>query len=689
MENAKKDAEESKVENTTQESSEAVQPEAELPNESKATDDLEDNTNTAADQPVEDAQVNTGNEVKDEADSEKELPEAEIEKAADHETTTVAEEASNNEAEQDSEDQQEEEEEDHHDEDPYANEDFSTYAKDKLLQTIAELSRLDKLKYAERVAREVKAAFDKKHAEDKAEALEKFVADGGEQADFEYRGDLDAEKVEEYFKLIRERKVRHFQELEKQKDENLKKKQDLLEQLREIVDGEENTASINTIKKLQQEWRSIGPVPGAFNKTLWANYNAILDRYYDNRSIYFELKELDRKKNHEAKLELCEKAEALDKEENIKEAVKHLNELHDEFKHIGPIPKEVQEEVWQRFKAASDKIYAKRKEYVDVLKKELKENMDKKLALGDEVASFLDFKSEKISDWNKKTKEILDIQKRWEAIGGIPREHARDVNKKFWSSFKGFFANKNRFFKSLESKREENLKLKEELVAKAEALKDSTEWIKTADELKKLQQEWKDVGPVPEKARNEIYKQFKAACDHFFDQKRAQHKSADKEFEKNLKEKEAICDKLEKIAKGKEVDIDEVYDLQDQYAEIGFVPRNAIKKIQERYDKALSKVLDQTKDLDEEEKLAFKANLEVNKIKSGPNADRKLNRKEHGIRKKIATLEMDVKTWKTNMGFFASSAKADKLKDQFEDKIKAAEEEIELLKEELRIIQDS
>lgn len=572
--------------------------------------------------------------------------------------------------------------------DKYDGVDFANLSKDDLLKIVAELAVLDDPRRAEGISRDVKNAFDIVFGKERTEALEKFTADGGEESDFKYKHDIDAEKFEEYLKIIRERKAKFYHELEKQKDSNLERKNELLEKLRHIVDGEESTTSINTLKSLQAEWKSIGPVPGAQNKTLWANYNALIDRFYDNRSIYFELKELDRKKNLDAKLELCDKAEKLDEETNIKEAVRQLNELHEEFKHIGPVPKDDQEELWLRFKAASDKIYVKRKGFVDQLKTELKENMTKKLALGDEAEALLTFDSDRINEWNDKTKELLELQKKWESIGGLPREHAKEVNKKFWSAFKGFFANKNKFFKSLESMRDDNLVKKEELVAKAEALVDSTDWQKTAEEFKKLQNQWKEIGPVPERKRNEVYKKFKAAGDAFFNKRREQNKGAEKEFEENLKLKEAICDKLEALAKAKSFDQEEVFKLQDEYGDIGFVPRNAIKKIQKRYDQALEAVT-KGAGLSDEELSAFKANLSVNKLKGGPNGDRRLNRKEQGVKRRISQLESDLNTWKTNMEFFASSAKADKLKDQVEGRINEAQAELDALKAELRVIRNS
>ena len=602
------------------------------------------------------------------------------EEVVDEPVASSESETNNSDSEEHSEDEEHEEEE-HEDE----HVDYSNHSKEELLKVVADLSHSDSFKKADRELREITPHFHEYVDKEREEAYQKFIADGGEADGFEYK-DVQSEKFEEYSKIIRERKSNFFSNLEKQKDKNLILKNDLLEKLRELVDGEESTTSINVLKELQDQWKAIGPVPGQHNRTLWANYNALIDRFYDNRSIYFELKELDRKKNLDGKLALCEKAEELVKLNDIREATKQLNELHEEFKHIGPIPKEDQEPVWQRFKAASDAVYANRRDYVDQLKASLKDNLDKKMALVEEVKEFETFDSDRINEWNAKTKEILDVQKKWEAIGGIPRDRAKVVNKSFWGPFKHFFHNKGQFFKKLEGQREENLEKKKVLVEQAQGLKDSQDWHKTAEELKKLQQEWRNVGPVPEKVRNEIFEQFKKACDYFFDQKRAHDHEAEAEFYDNLKAKEEVCEKLNAIAASKNVDTDQVYDLLDEFADIGFVPRKDIKKIKNKFDQAVKSVIANADNLDEEEKEDLRINLQVNKLKSGPNANRKLNRKEHTIKRKISNLENDISTWKNNLQFFANSKKADALKADFEEKVEKAQEELEHLRRELQVL---
>jgi len=562
--------------------------------------------------------------------------------------------------------------------------DYSQFNKEQLVESIKEISKSDNFRKADQIINEIKPVFDEIYEAERKEALDKFISEGGEESDFAMKHDELNERFEANYQLYKDRRKKHYKELEHQKDENLKTKLEILDQLRELVDGEETITSLNVIKEIQKEWKSVGPVPGNQSKTLWANYNALLDRYYDQRSILYELKELDRKKNLEGKIELCEKAEELAQSEDVPYAIKHLNDLHEEYKHIGPVPKEEQEPLWQRFKAASDAIYEKRKEFVKNLKEIQTENLEKKTQIIEKLQPFLAFDSDRIKEWNAKTKEILAIQKEWEASGQVPKENAKEINKSFWGNFKQFFANKHEFFKRLDSMREENLKKKQEFVEKAKELSESTEWNKTADQLKGLQRQWKEVGPVPEKFRESVYKEFKAACDKFFENKRAGSKDAQKEFEENLRAKEDIISQISQLAPG---DLDQLDAYEQAYSKIGFVPKEAIQKVKEDFSNAVQEFIEKSEDvLTEEQKDRVKLVAQLTKIMSGPNSDRKLNQKENSIRKKIGDLQNDIVTWKNNMEFFASSKTADKVKKEFEIKIEEAEKEISLLKKQLRII---
>lgn len=581
--------------------------------------------------------------------------------------------------------QEEHEEEDEEDE-PI---DYSHASRPELVKAAEALLQSGDWRKADRQVNEIKHHFDDIHAVQRKEALDKFVAEGGEEADFDYRPDELDHRMDAAYRRIKEEKSKVTANQQRSREENLRRKNELLARLRDFVDAEETNLSLRELKKLQEEWKTIGPVPAQYNSNLWANYNALLDRFYNNRSILYELKELDRRKNLEAKQEIVERAEKLLEYENMKEATRELREMHEDFKHIGPVPREEQEPLWQRFKEISDKVYDKRRAHLDQLNVELEANLLKKRELGDKVQEFLDFSSDRITEWNEKTKELLGVQKEWDAIGGLPRQVAKEVNKYFWSAFKGFFANKNQFFKELEKKREENLRLKEALVQEAESLKESEDWQQTANKFKELQRRWKEIGPVPEKQRDAVYKKFKAAADAFFESKRAQGKETNKEFEENLSRKQEIIDKINALAKAESSDVDTFMELQEAYESTGFVPRNAISKVKTAYAEATDNFLQAAGELEPEEKERLRLQTQISRIKSTPDADRKLRQKESNIRRQISKIENDISIWKNNLEFFASSRNADKLKSNFSDKIEEAEAELDKLKDQLRIVQES
>jgi hypothetical protein len=578
-------------------------------------------------------------------------------------------------------DEEDEEEDDHID--------YSHASKRELLKAAEALVQGGDWRKADRQINEIKHYYDDIHAAERKAAFDKFKAEGGEEGDFEYRGNELDHRIEAAYRKIKEEKSKHTANQQHSREENLRRKNEVLARLRELVDAEETNASLKELKKLQEEWKSIGPVPTAYNSNLWANYNALLDRFYNNRSILYELKELDRRKNLEAKQEIVERAERLIEYENMKEATRELRELHEEFKHVGPVPREEQEPLWQRFKEVSDKVYDKRRAHLDQLNTELEANLLKKRDLGDKVQEFLEFNSDRITEWNEKTKELLSVQKEWDAIGGLPRQVAKEVNKYFWSAFKGFFSNKNQFFKELEKKREENLKLKEELVQEAESLKESEDWQQTANRFKELQRRWKEIGPVPEKQRDAVYKRFKAAADNFFEKKRTQGKEINKEFEENLARKLEVIDKINALAKAETSDVDAFVALQEEYEAIGFVPRNSITKAKSAYSEAMENFLKSAGELEPEEKERLRLQTQISRIKNTPDADRKLRQKESNIRRQISKIENDISIWKNNLEFFASSKNADKLKTNFTDKIDEAEAELEKLKDQLRIVQEN
>ncbi|MCB0492372.1 MAG: DUF349 domain-containing protein [Cyclobacteriaceae bacterium] len=564
--------------------------------------------------------------------------------------------------------------------------DYSNFSKEQLASVVKELTNETNFSRIDSIIKEVRPLFNGIRNKEKAAALEKFIAEGGVKDDFDYKGDTADHDFDATVKLLRSKKNKYFKEQEDQKNENLAKKNAILEKLRALADGEDTENSFSEFKQLQKEWKSIGQVPNSHSRTLWANYTALLDLYYDQRSIYFELKELDRKKNLEYKWELCERAEKLAEEESIKVAVKELNELHEEFKHTGPVPREEKDNVWNRFKAASDAVYAKRDSHMAELHETFKKNLEVKKLLIEELGVFVKFESDRIKEWNNKTKEILALQKRWEAVGPVPRNQIKETNRLFWSSFKSFFANKGNFFKKLDGEREKNIELKKELIAKANSIKDSTDWENASEELKRLQHQWKDIGPVPEKQREKIYKEFKTACDEFFEKRREQFGKQDEEQGENLKLKKELCDLLEKHAAEKSGTNAMLHETVTKFNNIGFVPRKAIKSIKSRFDKAVAAFIASLPEVGEEEKDRLAMEVQLVGLKNDPQGERKIHHKEQSIKTQIHKAENDIAILRNNMEFFGRSKNAEKLKGEFAEKLEVAASHLSDLKKQLKLL---
>lgn len=564
--------------------------------------------------------------------------------------------------------------------------DFSQFTKKDFVALIKELSRGDDFKKIDRFLKEAKPLYDEIRDGEKQAALQRFLADGGKKDDFDYRIDELDHQFDATLKLVRDRRNQYYKTLEEKKAEGLRIKNELLEKLRILVDGDDSPSTFHHFKELQREWKNSGPVPSTHAKEIWASYHAIMDRFYDHRNIYFELKELDRKKNLEAKRELVAKAERLLSEKTIAAAVRELNDLHNDFKHIGPVPKEEQEGLWQQFKGASDRVYAKRDEFVATLQAEMARNLEAKLALGEQVAVFGNFSSDKIKDWNHKTNELLELQKQWDAIGGVPRAKQKDVNKKFWAPFKQFFHNKSVFFKKLDADRNQNLKLKEEIVAKAVAMKDSTDWDTTGNELKALQAQWKEIGPVPEKHRERIFAKFKEACDYFFERLRGLQTKANQEQLHNLAKKEELIHALQHMVETKTATVDAIRQKQATFNEIGFVPKKDAASMRSRFNEWVSKALASIENLTDEDRHHAELEIQLTGLKNDPQADRKIIQKEQSVRKQIVKAENDIAVLKNNLAFFERSKNAEQMKLEYGKKVEELTDHLLQLKKQLKML---
>lgn len=561
--------------------------------------------------------------------------------------------------------------------------DYSQLTKKELVDLLKDMVRDNDFLKSEASLRELRTRFEDLQHLEKTEALKRFLENGGTLDDFDYRLDALDIAFEANFKLLRNKRLEHFRNIEHQKNENLAKKKELLDTLRQLIDGKDDKHAFDKFKDIQKQWREIGPVPAAQVRPTWASYHALVDRFFDNRNIYFELKELDRKKNLEAKLELCARAEKLGEEKQLGVALRELHELHEEYKHIGPVPRDEKDALWERFRKATDAVYERRDAAVATQHAEWTKNFELKQELIRKVSELAAFQSDRIKEWNQKTQEILAVQKAWEEIGGVARSKSKDVNKQFWSAFKSFFATKSKFFSKLEGERKANLEKKKELVKQAEALKENKDWDKTSTALRTLQAQWKEIGPVPDKYRESIYAEFKAACDHFFGQRRERFEAADKEQADNLAKKEALCAELEQMASAKTATLEVLKEKQRAFQAIGFVPRAQANSIKAKFSQLFQQAMD-TLEVSQADKDRALMELQVENLKSDPDAAYKLQQREQGLRKRIQKEENDISVLKNNLEFFGRSKNAEKMKAEFGEKIAASEAEIASLKRQLK-----
>ena len=468
--------------------------------------------------------------------------------------------------------------------------------------------------------------------------------------------------------------------------EKIKIKKNIVITLRSLLNGVEDSSTFKQVKKLQNKWKSIGIVDSKKEKSLWSSYNALLDRFYNNRGIYFELKDLDSKKNLENKNKLCDQAEELLKSSNIKDTITKLNKIHNEFKQIGPVPLKEKKKVWNRLKKASDKIYKNKKEFFEDVKKSLKNNLMKKRNIIEKINNYQSVNYDNFLGWKESTKEILLIKDEWEKIGAVPKKESKNINKDFWANFKNFFNNKSIFFKNLDAQFNKNLKLKLEMIKKVESLKNSDKWAESTAEIQSLQIQWKKIGKVPLKHKDKIYKKFKEACDFFFDRKRNEDKDLINEFNSNYKLKSGICDKILQLSKKDKFSSNEILKLQNDFNLTGPVSKERLKEINNLYDKSIKLISKKSDLMNEEEVSIFKFNIELNKILKNPFSTAKLKKKKISLKNKISKIENEVKNLRNNVDFLKSSDNADSLKKDYNKKIFEAIKQAELFKSQLKLI---
>lgn len=564
--------------------------------------------------------------------------------------------------------------------------DYSNFSKAELVKALEAVVRNQSTVGARREIEAIKIAFYKLLRSEIQALKTEFLEKGGLEADFKAPEAPEEQLLKDLVAEYKAAQQARIKEIEAEKEKNYQEKQRILDELKNLSEGAEaHTHTFQEFKNLQNQWKEVGQVPQAHVKDLWDNYHYLVEKFYDYIKINRELRDLDLKKNYEAKMVLCEKAEEFLLDPSPVSSFQKLQKLHEQWREIGPVAKEFKETLWDRFKEVTSKINKRHQEFFESLRDEQKTNLDAKTVLCEKAEELTSTEIKSTKEWNTKSKEIVELQKVWKTIGYAPKKENAKVYQRFREACDKFFTQKRDFYTLLKEQIDANLKLKIEICEKAEALSASEEWKKTTDELINLQKEWKKIGQVSRKHADDIWKRFRTACDTFFNNKSAHFSEIDKSYEENLQKKEALIEEIKAfVAENVENSFEALKDFQRRWAEIGFVPMKTKDRIQSAYREAIDAHFHALKGNEAERKMVkFKSWVDVN---SGPKADRKLRTERDKLIGKIRQLESDISVWENNIGFFAKSKNADAMIKEVNNKIRKAKEEIALIEDKINVI---
>ena len=536
----------------------------------------------------------------------------------------------------------------------------------------------------------LKQSFYKLHNAEQDAARKLFIENGGAAENFVPQTDCVEEEFKNIMSVIKEKRSALTAELEKQKEMNLQVKLSIIEELKELVESPDDAnKSYTEFKKLQQQWNEVKLVPQAKVNELWKNYQLYVEKFYDLLKLNNEFREYDFKKNLEIKTHLCEAAEKLADEADVVSAFHQLQKLHQEFRDTGPVAKELRDEIWARFKAASTTVNRRHQQHFEALKEVEQHNLDQKTVIC-EIIEAIDYKElTNFASWESKTQEVIALQNKWKTIGFAPQKMNVKIFERFRKACDEFFRKKGEFFKSLKEGMNENLEKKRALCEKAEALKDSTDWKATADELTKLQKEWKTIGPVAKKYSDAVWKRFISACDYFFEQKNKATSSQRSVEQENLEKKKAIIEKLNAI--DDQMDTEEatqlVRDLMKEWNGIGHVPFKEKDRIYKQYHSQVDKLFENFNISVSNKKLSnFKST--ISSIQEG--SPQALYREREKLVRAFDNMKNELQTYENNLGFLTtSSKKGNSLLTEINRKVEKLKADIELVKEKIKVVDEN
>lgn len=532
----------------------------------------------------------------------------------------------------------------------------------------------------------LKTSFYRIHTTERDAQQKAYIEAGGDPEKYQVLPDEEEEEFRAEMTIIKEKRQKAFLEQEELKQENLKKKESIIDRIKAMATTpEEANKNFQEFKLLQQEWKTIKPVPAEKVNELWRNYQLYVEQFYDLLNLNREAREYDFKKNLEKKTQLCEAAEKLADEQDVISAFHQLQDLHQEYRETGPVEKELREQIWQRFKAASTVINKRHQQHFEEIRAEEEENLVKKTALCEKVEDIVRQERKNTGDWDSQSKEIIALQQEWKTIGFTPQKMNTKIFERFRAACDEFFTKKGEYFKELKEKYAENAKRKQELVEKAQALKDSTDWKKTSEKLIALQKEWKTIGMVPKRLGDQLWEDFLAACNHFFEARNAVHADERNEERENLVKKNKIIEKLKQLAEGTVENLqEEMRKLTDEFNSIGHVPFKEKDKMFKEYHETLDKLYKTLNIKASNRRMDnFRNNLKK-VVQRGENA---IDNERGRLVRRFEQLRQDINTYENNLGFLSiSSKKGNNLIDDMNRRVQKLKDELEEIKQKIKTI---
>ena len=532
----------------------------------------------------------------------------------------------------------------------------------------------------------LKTIFYKMHFAEREAALKAYIDGGGNPDTYQVRPDEEEETFKAEMGLIKEKRAKIFLEQEQEKQENLKKKLDIIEKIKSMITSpDEPNKAYQEFKKLQQEWKEIKAVPAEKANELWRNYQLYVEQFYDLLKLNNEAREYDFRKNLEIKERLCEAAEKLGEEEDVVSAAQQLQELHQEYRETGPVAKDLRESLWARFKAASTVVNKRHQQHFEKMRAMEEENLTKKTALCERIEEIVKVMPANANEWEQQTKEIIALQAEWKTIGFAPQKMNVKIFERFRATCDSFFERKAEFFKKMKQQYAENIDKRKALIEKAKSLQDSTEWRATADKLIALQKEWKSVGTVPKKQGDRLWNEFLAACNHFFEARNHATSGTRNEERANLEKKRGILAQLKELLEEAAEGVQEkVKELTEQYNAVGHVPFKEKDKLYKEYHDVLDMIYKKLNINMSKRRLdKFKNNLK-NVAEKGVDA---LDNERARLMRRYESLKQEIQTYENNLGFLnASSKKGNSLIDEMNRKVQKLKDDMNLVREKIKAI---